>query len=79
MLVGNSQVPMLGYFPVQIKWGDQAYRNFNPPNYVGVKDSNIRTITIRLFDKTGETINFESGDEICRLNFRRIGLLSGFL
>ena len=79
VLVGNSQVPMLGYFPVQIKWGDQAYQNFNPPNYVGVKDSNIRTITIRLLDKTGETINFESGDVICRLNFRRVGLLNGFL
>ena len=44
-----------------------------------VKDSNIRTIFIRLCNKTGETINFESGDVICRLNFRRVGLLSGFL
>ena len=79
VLVGNSQVPMLGYFPVQSKWGDQAYWNFNPPYYVRVKDKNIRTISIRLCDKTGETINFESGDVSCRLNFRRVGLLNGFL
>ena len=79
VLVGNSQVPMLGYFPVQSKWGDQAYWNFNPPYYVRVKDKNIRTISIRLCDKTGETINFESGVVICRLNFRRVGLLNGFL
>ena len=79
VLVGNSQVPMLGYFPIQSKWGDQAYWNFNPPYYMRVKDSNIRTIAIRLCDKTGETINFESGDVICRLNFCRVGLLNGFL
>ena len=24
VLIKNSQVPMLGYFPVQSKWGDQA-------------------------------------------------------
>ena len=79
VLVGNSQVPMLGYFPIQSKWGDEAYWNFNPPYYVRVKDNNIRTIAIRLCDKTGDTINFESGDVICRINFRRKGLLSGFL
>ena len=79
VLVGNSQVPMLGYFPVQSKWGDQAYWNFNPPYYVRVKDKNISTISIRLCDKTGETINFEFGDVSCRLNFRRVGLLNGFL
>ena len=75
----ETQVPMLGYFPFQSKWGDHAYWNFNPPYYVRVKDSNIRTISFRLCDKTGETINFESGAVICRLNFRRVGLLSGVL
>ena len=79
VVVGNSQVPMLRYFPVQSKWGDQAYWNFNLPYYVRVKDKNIKTISIRRCDKTGETINFESGDVICRLNFRRVGMLNGFL
>ena len=52
VLVGNSQVPMLGYFFIQSKWGDQAYWNFNLPFNVRVKDSNIRTIAIRPCDIT---------------------------
>ena len=31
VLVGNTQPPMLGYFPIQRKWGDLSYRNFNQP------------------------------------------------
>ena len=79
VLVGNTQAPLLGYFPVQSKWGSTSYWNFNPPYYVKVKENTIRTISIKLCDKTGETIKFESGTVICRLNFRRIGLMRGIL
>jgi hypothetical protein len=79
VLVGNTQAPMLGYFPVQSKWGFTSYLNFNPPYYVKVKENTIRTISIKLCDETGETIRFESGTVICRLNFRRIGLMRGLL
>ena len=51
VLVGNTQAPMLGNFPIQCKWGDQSYWNLNPPYYVKVKESSIRTISIRLWWK----------------------------
>ena len=79
VLVGNTQAPLIGYFPVQSKWGSTSYWNFNPPYYVKVKENTIRTISIKLCDNTGETIKFESGTVICRLNFRRIGLMRGIL
>ena len=70
---------MLGYFPIQSKWGDQSYWNFNPPYYVKVKESSIQAISVRLCDEKGETVTFESGTVICRLQFRRVGLMRGFL
>ena len=79
VLVGNTQAPMLGYFPIQSKWGSQAYWNFNPPYYIKVKESTVRTISIKLCDSKGETIEFESGTVICRLHFRRVGLMRGVL
>ena len=77
VLIGNTQAPCLGYFPIQSKWGSQAYWNFNPPYYIHVKDSCIRDISIKLCDEKGETVEFESGTVICRLNFRRVGLMRG--
>ena len=79
VLVGNTQVPLLGYFPIQTKWGDNGYWNFNPVYYIKVKENTIRTISIRLCDETGDTIKFESGNVICRLHFRRVGLMRGIL
>ena len=79
VLVGNTQAPMLGYFPIQRKWGDESYWNFNPPYYVTVMESSIRTISIRLCDEKGETVAFESNTVICRLNFRRVNLMRVFL
>ena len=75
VMVGNTQAPLLGYFPVQTKLGDTGYWNFNPPYYVPVKDSGIRSIEMQLCSDTGETLKFKSGDVICRLNFRRTGSL----
>jgi hypothetical protein len=75
VLVGNTQTPLLGYLPVLSQRGDQAYWNFNPAYYVRVKENSVRSISIRLCTDSGSTINFESGNVICRLHFRRVGLL----
>ena len=75
VLVGNTQAPLLGYFPVNTKTGDIGYWSFNPPYYIAVKDSGIRSIEIKLCSDTGETLTFKSGDVICRLHFRRSGTL----
>ena len=58
VLIGNTQAPMLKYFPIQTKWGDQSYWNFNPPYYVKVNQNLIRSILIRLCNEQGETIEF---------------------
>jgi len=79
VLVGNTQTPLLGYFPVQTSWGEQGYWSFNPPYYVPVKESQIHTIEMRLCTDTGDDIQFESGNVICRLNFRRVGMLRGIV
>ena len=69
VLVGNTQASMLGYFPIQSKWGDQSYWNFNPHYNVKVKKSSIRAISVRLCDEKGETVTFESGTVFAVLIF----------
>ena len=75
VMVGNTQAPLLGYFPVQTKLGETGYWNFNLPYYIPVKDSEIRSIEMQLCSDTCETLKFKSGDVICRLNFRYTGAL----
>lgn len=72
VLVGNTQAPLLGYFPLQSTWGNTAYWNFNPAYYVKVKEPYIRSISLKLCDELGEVINFDTGVVICRLHFRRV-------
>jgi hypothetical protein len=79
VLVGNTQTPLLGYFPVKTIWGQQGYWNFNPVYYLPVKESNVHTIQIRMCNDTGEDIKFETGTVICRLNFRRVATLRGIV
>ena len=74
-LVGDSQSALLGYCPIQSKFGDQGYWCFNPPYYVRVREKNFNTITIELSTDTGEMFPIEDGKVYCRLNFRRIGLI----
>ena len=76
-LVGNTQAPMYRYFPIQTKWGDQSSWNVNPPYYVKLNQNLIRSISIRLCNEQGETTEFESDTVICRLKFRRVGLMLG--
>ena len=79
VLIGNTQAPCLGYFPIQSKWGTQAYWNFNPTYYIKVKENCVRTISIKLCDEKGDTVEFESGTVICRLNFRKVSLMRGIV
>ena len=74
-LVGDSQSALLGYCPIQSKFGDQGYWCFNPPYYVRVREKYINSITIELCTDTGEIFPIEDGKVNCRLNFRRIGLI----
>lgn len=74
-LVGDSQSALLGYCPIQSKFGDQGYWCFNPPYYVRVREKFINSIKIELCTDTGEIFPIEDGKVNCRLNFRRIGLI----
>ena len=67
VMVVNSQTPLLGYLPVQSTWGNVAYWNF-----IRVKEQNIWSPSLKLCNKLGDAINFESDNVICRLQFRRI-------
>ena len=73
-LVGDTQSPLLGFLPIQSKFGDQAYWSFNPPYYVRLREKHITTITIQLCDDTGEAFPIAEGKVLCRLNFRRVGM-----
>jgi hypothetical protein len=79
VLIGNTQAPCLGYLPVQTKWGNQGYWSFNNLFYIRVNQNFIRTISIRLCDSIGNTIEFEYGTVVCRLHFRRSGLMQRIL
>ena len=72
IMVGNTQIQLLGYLLVQSTWGNVAYWNFNLAYYVRVKEQNIRSVSFKLCNELGDVINFESENGICRLHFRRI-------
>ena len=74
-LVGDSQAALLGYLPIQSKFGDQGFWCFNPPYYIRVREKFINTVTIQLCTDTGEPFPIETGKVNCRLNFRRLGFL----
>ena len=74
-LVGDTQAALLGSLPIQSQFGEQAYWSFNPPYYVRLREKHITTITIQLCDDTGEAFPIEDGKVMCRLNFRRVGML----
>jgi len=70
--VGDSQVPLIGVFPVQGKDGDQLYWNFNPPYYIPVSCSTMASINIRLCDDHGDDVPFQKEEKVVvRLHFRR--------
>ena len=74
-LVGDTQAALLGSLPIQSQFGEQAFWSFNPPYYVRLREKHITTITIQLCDDTGEAFPIEDVKVMCRLNFRRVGML----
>ena len=43
--VDNSQVPIMGFFPIKSRFQENGHWVFNPPLYVRVREKNINTIT----------------------------------
>ena len=70
-LVGNSQVPIMGFLPIKSNFQENNHLVFNPPLYVKVKEKNIITITIKICTETGEEFPIHDDVVTCRLNFRR--------
>ena len=69
--VGNSQVPIMGFLPIQSNFQGNGHWVFNPPLYVRVREKNIRTITMKISTETGTEILIHDDVVICRFNFRR--------
>ena len=70
-LVGNNQVPIMGFLPIRSSFQETDHWVFNPPLYVKVKEKNITTITIKLCTETGEEFLILPGLVTCLLQFRR--------
>ena len=60
-LVGDTQVLLLGFFPIKSQFGDRAYWSFNPPYYIRLREWQVTTITIQLCDKTCEAFPIADG------------------
>ena len=73
--VGNSQVPIMVFFPIKSRFQENGDRVFNPALYVRVKEKNMNTITIKISTETGDEFSFQDGLVTCCLNFRRQLLL----
>ena len=69
--VGDIHSPFLGHVPIQSKFDEMGYWNFNPPYYIKVKKHSISNITIKICTDTGENVLIVDGKVTCRLHFRR--------
>ena len=69
--VGNSQVAIMGFFPITSKFQKINHKVFNPPMSVRVRENNISTITIQISTETSEEFPIQNDVVTCRLNFRR--------
>ena len=69
--VYNSQVPIMGFLPINCNFQKNGYWVFNPPMYVRVKEMNIRTITMKISIDIGEVFSIYDDVATCRLNYRR--------
>ena len=69
--VGNSQVPIMGFFPINNNFQENGHLVINPPLYVRVREKNIKTITMKISTETGERFPINDDVVTCRLNFRR--------
>ena len=69
--VGNSQVPIMGFFPIKTNFQEAGHWVFNPQLYVKVREKNLTSITLKISTETGEDFPIQNGCVTCRLNFRR--------
>ena len=70
-LVGNSQVPIISFFPIKSNFQENGHWVFNLPLYVRIREKIIRTINMKISTKTGEEFPIHDDVVTCRLNFRR--------
>ena len=69
--VNDSQVPIMGFFPIISRFQTNSHWVFNPPLYVRIKEKNINTITMKISTGTGNEFPIQDSLVTCRLNFRR--------
>ena len=73
--VGNSQIPRMGFRPINTHFQENGHWVFNPSLYVKVKEEIINSTTINICTKTGENFPIEDGEVICCLHFHRRPLI----
>ena len=69
-LMGNSQLPFMGFLQIKSRFQDNGHWVFNPLLYVRVREKNIYTITMTILTETGDEFPIQDGLVNCRLNFR---------
>ena len=70
--IKNSQVPIMGFLPINSNVQENGRLVLSPPMYVRVREKNIRTITMKISTETGDEFPIHVDVVTCRLNsFRR--------
>ena len=69
--VGDIQAPILGYVPIQSKFDEIGYWNFNPPYYIKVLEHSVSKITINICTDTGKDFPIVYGKVTSSLYFCR--------
>ena len=57
--VGNSQIQIMGFFPITTHFQKNGHWVFNPPLYVKVKEKIINRIIIKICTGIGENFSIE--------------------
>ena len=74
--VNNSQVHIMGLFPIKSQFQNTGNWVFNPPINVRIREKNINNIIIKISTETGDEFPIQYGLVTCRLRFRRRPLLT---
>ena len=69
--VNNSQIPIMGFLPKKSNFQVNGHWVLNPPLYGRVRETNIKTIIMKILTETGEEFPIHNDVVTCRLNFRR--------
>lgn len=68
---GEKKIPLIRSVPVEGKYGDVIYKEFNHIRYFPIVSNNISTIHIQLKDKTLNHLPFSFGKTVVTLHFRK--------